>query len=73
MSCDSLQWPLEEFLSVFYAKVHTNLEVDFPFALENLDLLNDPLVSGNHLPRMGQFTGVWTNFTHLPRESELAC
>ena len=43
VSCDSL----EEFLVVFYVKVHTNPEVDSLFALGNLDF-NEPFACDSH-------------------------
>ena len=67
-SCDSLRRLLEEHLSVFYVKAHTNPEVDLPFAIENLELiLRAPCI----LPRMRQFGGMWTYFTHFLCDGEL--
>ena len=42
-ACDSLWRVWEEFPAVFYVKLHTNPEVDLPFALENLDFSACPL------------------------------
>ena len=64
----------EEFLAVFCVKVHTNLEVDSPFALENTDFVTALDASVGGFERFSHsfyvkvnsdsaIDGFWTNFT----------